>query len=73
MKTLTALAAMVVWSFAVWAVIEFVGFSDMLHDPLWSLGTVVLLLIGLIGNVWIYFLMIVSEAPWKWLKGENRG
>lgn len=65
MKTLTALAAMAVWSFAVWAAIELIGFQDMMHDPLWSLGAAALLLIGLVGNVWIYFL-IMKETPWQW-------
>ena len=63
---------MAVWSLAIWAIIQFGGFSDMLHDPLWSLGAAVLLLIGLVGNVWIYFL-IRKEAPWKWLKDESQG
>lgn len=71
MKTLTALAAMAVWSFAIWAIIELVGFQDMTHNPLWSLGAAVLLLIGLVGNVWIYFL-IVKETPWQWLKDQDQ-
>ena len=72
MKTLTALAAMAVWSFIIWAVMELIGFSDMMHDPLWSLGAAVLLLVGLIGNVWIFFL-IMKEEPWQWLRNTDQG
>lgn len=72
MKTLTALAAMAVWSFVIWAVMELIGFSDMMHDPLWSLGAAVLLLVGLVGNVWIFFL-VMKEDPWQWLKNTDQG
>ncbi len=71
MKTLTALAAMAIWSFAIWAIMEFIGFQDMMHDVLWSLGAAVLLLIGLVGNIWIYFL-VMKETPWRWLKDQSQ-
>ena len=71
MKTLTALAAMAAWSFAIWAIMEFIGFSDMMHDVLWSLGAAVLLLLGLVGNVWIFFL-VMKETSWQWLKNQDQ-
>ncbi len=71
MKSLITLAAMAVWSFAVWAVMELIGFSNMPHDVLWSLGAAVILLIGLVGNVWIFFL-IMKESPWQWLKNQDQ-
>ncbi len=71
MKTLTAFAAMAVWSFAIWALMEFIGFRDVMHNVLWSLGAAVLLLIAVVGNIWIYFL-IVKETPWQWLKDQDQ-
>ena len=64
MKPLITFVAMVLWSVAIWAVIELIGFK--MHDILSSLGAAVLLLVGLIGNVWIYFL-IMKEDPWRWI------
>ena len=63
MKNLIAIAAMIVWSVAIWGVMELIGFS--MHNVWSSLGAGVMLLIGLVGNVWIYFL-IMKEAPWQW-------
>lgn len=65
MKLLVTLVLMVVWSVFIYHVMEMVAFSDHLHNPLWSLGAAVLLLIGLVGNVWIFFLMM-GERPWLW-------
>ena len=70
MKHLTALTAMVIWSVGIWGITELIGFKTMMHDPLWSLGAAVVLLIGLVGNVWIYFL-IMKEQPWQWLKDKS--
>ena len=72
MKNLVALSAMVIWSAAIWAIMELIGFEGMSHDLLWGLGAAVILLIGLIGNIWIFFL-IMKESPWKWLKNEDQG
>ncbi len=60
---LIAIAAMIAWSFAIWGVMELIGFS--MHNVVSSLGASIMLFIGLVGNVWIYFL-IMKETPWKW-------
>ena len=65
MKLLITLALMVVWSVLIFYVINAASFTDHLHDPLWSLGAAVLLLVGLVGNVWIFFL-VMKESPWQW-------
>ena len=63
---------MVIWSVAIWAIMEWVGFKNMAHDLWWSLGAAAMLLIGLIGNVWIFFL-ITKEETWKWVKDQSSG
>ncbi len=65
MKLLITIALMVVWSIFIAYAINMAPFSDHLHDPLWSLGAAVVLLIGLVGNVWIFFL-IMKDRPWLW-------
>ena len=67
MRSLIAVVVMVVWSALIALVMYWIGFSQHMHDPLWSVGAAVALLIGLIGNVWIFFL-IVKEEPWAWFK-----
>lgn len=68
MKNLIALAAMAVWSAVIWGIMELAGF-EMHH--LWSsLGASIVLLVGLIGNVWVYFL-IMKETPWQWPKNRE--
>ena len=51
MKLLITIALMVVWSLFIAYVMNMAAFQDHLHDPLWSLGAAVVLLIGLVGNV----------------------
>lgn len=70
MKSFIATGAMVAWSAAIAAVMHLAGFAGHYHDWLWSLGAAVVLLIGLVGNVWIFF-AIVKEQPWEWFKGES--
>lgn len=65
MKLLISLLMMVGWSALVAIVMGQIGFQNHLHDPLWSLGAAVALLIGLIGNVWIFF-VVMKEKPWQW-------
>lgn len=65
MKSVLAVIVMVIWSAAIGYGINMVGFQNHLHDVWWSLGAAVVLLIGLIGNVWIYFL-IAQEEPFEW-------
>lgn len=67
MKNFVALALMAVWSAAIWGVIELVGFE--MHSLWSSLGASVALLVGLIGNVWIYFL-VMKETPWQWPRNK---
>ena len=63
MKNLIVIAAMVAWSVAIWGVMKLIGFP--MHNVWSSLGASVMLFIGLVGNVWIYFL-IMKETPWQW-------
>lgn len=70
MRSLIAVLTMIAWSALIAWAMYMTGFSQHLHDPLWSLGAAVALLIGLIGNVWIFFL-IVKEEPWAWFKQDN--
>ena len=67
MKLLITIGLMVVWSLFIAYVMNVASFSDPdhLHHPLWSLGAAVFLLIGLVGNVWIFFLMM-KNRPWLW-------
>ena len=65
MKLLITIALMVVWSLFIAYAMNMAGFLEHLHDPLWSLGAAIVLLIGLVGNVWIFFLMM-KERPWLW-------
>ena len=72
MKSFIALIVMVVWSVGIYLVMQQIGFSNHMHDWLWSLGATVMLFIGIVGNVWIFFL-IVKEAPWQWFHNDNKG
>lgn len=65
MNTLFAVLAMILWSIGIALAMHFIGFANYMHDVWWSLGGAVVLLIGLIGNVWIFFL-IAKETPWQW-------
>lgn len=65
MKLFICFALMAVWSALIAVVMHFIGFQNHLHDVLWSLGAAVALLIGLVGNVWIFFL-VMKEKPWQW-------
>ena len=65
MKLFICLLIMVGWSALVAAAMYLIGFQNHLHDVLWSLGAAIALLIGLVGNVWIFFL-VMKEKPWQW-------
>ncbi len=67
MKSFIAVIMMAIWSVAIVFIMDMVGFQNHLHDLWWSLGAAVTLLIGLVGNVWIFFL-VAKEEPFKWLK-----
>ena len=67
MKSFIAVIMMAIWSAAIAFIMDMVGFQNHLHDLWWSLGAAVTLLIGLVGNVWIFFL-VAKEEPFKWLK-----
>ena len=75
MRILFALLAMMSWSLAVYFLMDFIGFPDAyqptrdLGTVLWGLLAAVILLVGVVGNVWI-FLAIVKEHFWMW--GENK-
>lgn len=68
MKSFIALIVMIAWSAAIVMFMNAVGITDRHADWLWSLAGAVTLLVGLVGNVWI-FLLIAKEEPWAWLKG----
>lgn len=76
MNTLIAVVAMILWSTGIAVAMHFIGFADHVPGSMsdmgsfwqnlwWNLGGAVALLIGLIGNVWIFFL-IAKESPWQW-------
>ncbi len=69
MRTLQALAVMVLWTIAIFAIINFVNFDEHFREPLWALGAAVLFVIMLIGNFWIFF-TIAKEEPWEWDKSK---
>ena len=71
MRSYIAILAMLVWSAGIAVVMHFLDFTSHMHQVLWSLGAAIILLIGLVGNVWI-FLAIVKEQPWEWFKGESK-
>ncbi len=71
MRSFVAFLAMVAWSAAVAAIMYQIGFQSHVHDLWWSLGATLVLFIGLIGNVWIFF-FIAKETPWTWFKSENK-
>lgn len=80
MKSFIAFLIMVVWSAFIYIVMNLVGFTDYVpnmggHESTlaylgYNFGAAVMLLIGLIGNVWIYFL-VVGEQPWQWGGKKN--
>lgn len=70
MRTLQALGVMALWTIAIVAILNFVGFNDHYREPLWALGAAVLLIIILVGNFWIFF-AIAKEEPWEWHKGNG--
>ena len=80
MKSFIAFLIMIVWSALIYTVMNLIGLDGQIwnrdiHDSVWSylglnLGAAIMLLIGLIGNVWIYFL-VVGNQPWEWHKKQN--
>ena len=80
MKSFIAFLIMIVWSALIYTVMNLIGLDGQIwnrdiHDSIWSylglnLGAAIMLLIGLIGNVWIYFL-VVGNQPWEWHKKQN--
>lgn len=75
MKSFIAFLVMIVWSAAIFVLMELLGFGDPVRElaadesSIMSWGQkligAIILLIGFIGNVWIY-LTIVGEQPWQW-------
>ncbi len=70
MRTLQALGVMALWTIAIFAIINFVGFNEHYREPLWALGAAVLFVIMLVGNFWIFFAS-AKEEPWEWYKGNG--
>lgn len=58
MRYLLAIIVAVAWSAMIALAINMGGFMDHLHDPIWSIGAAVILLIGVVGNVWLFFLIV---------------
>lgn len=67
MPNLKAALAMGIWTVVAIVSMQFVGVADHFRDPLWAIGTAVLLLLTLIVNVWIYF-KVAGDYGWKWIK-----
>jgi membrane protein YdbS with pleckstrin-like domain len=70
MRTIQALGVMALWTIAIFAIINFVGFNDHNREPLWTLGAAALFVIMLVGNFWIFF-AIAKEEPWEWDKDKG--
>ena len=70
MRTIQALIVMAIWTVAIFAIINFVGFDDHTREPLWALGGAALFIIMLIGNFWIFF-AVAKEEPWEWDKSKG--
>ena len=72
MKSLIALSLMTAWSIAIYVLMNHgIGFQNHMHDWMWSIGAAIMLFIGVVGNVWIYFL-IVKETPWQWFSEDDK-
>lgn len=67
MRTLQALGVMALWTIAIIALLNFVGFPNHYREPLWALGAAVILIVMIVGNFWIFF-AIAKEEPWDWDK-----
>ena len=70
MLTMKALGIMALWSIAMVAIINFIGFPAHHTEPLWALGGAIMLIITLVGNVWI-FIGVAKEEPWEWMKKSD--
>ena len=73
MRVLPALLVMVVWSCVIYYIVSLIGPAKPtmgFGTVLWGLLAAVLLLIGIIGNVWIFF-AIVKERFWSWWEGKD--
>ena len=80
MRSFVAFLIMVVWSAFIYNLMNFIGLDGQIwnrevHDSVWgylglNFGAAIMLLIGLVGNVWIYFL-VVGNQPWEWLKKRS--
>ncbi len=69
LKEIFGLVCMAAWIAAgVWAMNWF-GFQDHLHEPLWSLGAAIALLTIIVIGVAIFF-AVAKESPWVWF-GES--
>ena len=65
MLTMKAVGIMVLWSIAMVAIINFIGFPQHHEEPLWAIGGAIMLIITLVGNVWI-FIGVAKEEPFEW-------
>ncbi len=69
LKEVIAIICMAVWIFAGVMAMNWFGFPNHMHDPLWSIGAAISLLIIIVVGVAIFF-AVAKESPWIWF-GES--
>lgn len=69
LKEVIAIICMAAWIFAGVTAMNWFGFTNHMHDPLWSIGAAISLLIIIVVGVAIFF-AVAKESPWVWF-GES--
>ena len=71
LKEVFGIICMGVWIAAGVMAMNWFGFTNHPHDPLWSLGAAIALLIIIVAGVAIFF-AVAKESPWIWFdKAES--
>lgn len=69
LKEVIGIIVMGVWIAAGVMAMNWFGFTNHMHDPLWSLGAAIALLTIIVVGVAIFF-AVAKESPWVWF-GES--
>ena len=69
LKEIIGIICMAAWIFAGVMAMNWFGFPNHMHDPLWSIGAAISLLIIIVVGVAIFF-AVAKESPWVWF-GES--
>ena len=70
LKEVIGIVCMAAWIFAGVLAMNWFGFPDHLHDPLWSIGAAISLLIIIVVGVAIFF-AVAKETPWIWFNTSD--